>query len=97
VQGADELVGDLGFAYRDPDPLGPKARERFATAYGEAVVAQGEADPAGFSISSDSTGIDQYERAPRHPRDRETDIGQSPYQVGPSAGELLGSIGGATA
>src|SRR4029453_13884414 len=97
AKGRHYLVGRVRFAYGDPDPLGPKAGEGFATAYGEAVIAQGEADPAGFAISSYPAGIDQHERALRQARDCEADVGKSLHQVCPSTCDLLGRCGGKSA
>ena len=38
AKGRHQLVGDVGFAYGNPDPVGSEAGEGLAAAYGETVV-----------------------------------------------------------
>ena len=59
-----------------------RGREGLATAYGETVVAQGEADPARYPITAYAAGVDQHERSLGSASNRETHVGQLLHQVG---------------
>src|SRR6476469_9609108 len=87
-----ELVGDLGFTDRNPDPVGRKAGEGLAAAYGKAVLPQADPDPAGCAITAYAAGVDEYERRLGPASHREPQLRQLIHQVGAVHGDLIGSL-----
>ena len=83
------MVGDLGLTYRNPDPVGGKAGEGLAAAYGEAVVPQAESDPARCMITAYATGVDEHERRLGPAGHREPQLRQLVKQVAAVCGDLI--------
>jgi len=49
------------FPHRNPYPVWPETGKGFAAAYGEAVIPQGESEPAGLAVAAYASGVDQDE------------------------------------